>query len=158
MPETARIADMLQRVYSGDAWHGPSARAVLDGVDVTIATARPIAGAHTICEIVLHMTAWTREVARRLRDGVARNPEEGDWPPGTAATEAEWQAMVAALDAANAALVSAIKNLDDARLREKIGDVRDDTLGSGVSRYVTLHGIVQHHVYHAGQIALLKKA
>jgi hypothetical protein len=26
------------------------------------------------------------------------------------------------------------------------------------STYVTLHGVVQHSLYHAGQIALLKKA
>ena len=39
-----------------------------------------------------------------------------------------------------------------------IGNARDRSLGSGVSRYVSLHGLVQHHAYHAGQIALLKKA
>jgi hypothetical protein len=33
-----------------------------------------------MCEIVLYMTGWTREVARRLRDGIAREPEAGDWP------------------------------------------------------------------------------
>jgi hypothetical protein len=40
----------------------------------------------------------------------------------------------------------------------RIGDVRDPALGSGVTNYVTLHGIVQHHAYHAGRISLLKKA
>ena len=39
-----------------------------------------------------------------------------------------------------------------------VGDARDRALGSGVTQYVTLHGLVQHHVYHAGQISLLKKA
>ena len=41
---------------------------------------------------------------------------------------------------------------------DRIGDVRDRALGSGVSRYVTLHGLIQHHVYHVGQISLLKKS
>ena len=54
--------------------------------------------------------------------------------------------------------MTAIGALDDAQLQDRIGDVRDRALGSGVSRYVTLHGLVQHHVYHAGQISLLKKA
>ena len=31
-------------------------------------------------------------------------------------------------------------------------------LGSGISRYVMLHGLIQHHIYHAGQISLLRKA
>ena len=158
MRETDRIADQLQRMYNGDPWHGPSVRTALEGVDVAMANARPLTGGHTICELVLHMTAWTREVTRRLRVGTAQDPEDGDWPRGVAADDDEWRAIVAALDAANAELVAAVAGLSDDQLPTRIGDVRDRALGSGVSRYVILHGLVQHHAYHAGQISLLKKA
>ena len=57
---------------------------------------------------------------------------------------------------ANAELVEAVASMDEDRLMDVIGNAR--SLGSGVSRYVSLHGLVQHHAYHAGQIALLKKA
>ncbi len=156
--ETDRIVDQLQRAYDGDAWYGPSVRAALEGVDARQAADRPEPTAHTICEIVLHMTAWTREVTRRLRVGIARDPEEGDWPAATAVGDDDWRAIVAALDAATEELARAISALDDGQLEDRIGDVRDRALGSGVSRYVTLHGLIQHHVYHAGQISLLKKA
>jgi uncharacterized damage-inducible protein DinB len=156
--ETDRIVDQLQRAFSGDAWYGPSVRAALEGVHAREAVARPEPAAHTICEIVLHMTAWTREVTRRLRLGIAHEPEPGDWPVAAAADEEGWTAILAALDAANRELVEVIAALDEAHLQHRIGDVRDRALGSGVSRYVTLHGLVQHHVYHAGQISLLKKA
>jgi uncharacterized damage-inducible protein DinB len=158
MRELDRIAEQLQRAYGGDAWYGPSVRAALNGVDASVATARPIPAGHTIGEIVLHMTSWTREVTRRLRAGDARDPEQGDWPIGAAAGQSEWNAALTALDVANAELVEAIRTLDDTQLDDRIGDARDRALGSGVSRYVTLHGLVQHHVYHAGQISLLKKA
>jgi uncharacterized damage-inducible protein DinB len=158
MGETDRIVDQLQRAYNGDAWYGPSVRAALEGVGARQAAERPEPTAHTICEIVLHMTAWTREVTRRLRAGVARDPEEGDWPAVTAADDDDWRAIVAALDAATEELARAISVLDDGQLEDRIGDVRDRALGSGVSRYVTLHGLIQHHVYHAGQISLLKKS
>lgn len=158
MHETHRIAEQLRRMYNGDAWHGPSVRAALEGVDVTMALARPVPGAHSICELVLHLTAWTREVRRRLRIGVAQDPEEGDWPQAGSATAAEWSAMIAALDTANDDLAAAIESLSDLELDDRIGDVRDPALGSGVSRYVTLHGVVQHHAYHAGQISLMKNA
>ena len=157
MREIERIAEQLQRVYDGDAWYGPSVRASLEAVDAGVATARPLPEAHTICEIVLHMTAWTREVTRRLRIGTAQDPEGGDWPSRSVATEAEWGSVVAAFDAANAALVEAVAGLNPSTLDERIGDVRDRALGSGVSRYVTLHGLAQHHAYHAGQIMLLKR-
>lgn len=158
MREIDRIVDQLQRAYNGDAWYGPSVRAALESVDARHADRRPEPTAHTICEIVLHMTAWTREVTRRLRVGIAQEPEEGDWPAATAAGDHDWRAIVAALDEANAELVRAMSALDDGQLEDRIGDVRDRALGSGVSRYVTLHGVIQHHVYHAGQISLLTKS
>jgi uncharacterized damage-inducible protein DinB len=158
MRELDRIADQLRRAYDGDAWYGPSVRAALDGVDARLATIRPLSGGHTICELVLHMTSWTREVTRRLRIGTAGDPEAGDWPVATVATDEEWDAVVVGLDEANADLLQTIATLDDAVLNARIGDVRDRALGSGVSRYITLHGIVQHHIYHTGQISLLKKA
>jgi len=158
MHETTRIIDQLRRAYDGDAWYGPSVRAALEGVDARMATARPFPSAHTICELVLHLTSWTREITRRLRDDVARDPELGDWPVAPALDEAEWSRLLSALDSANAELVDAVAAMRDDRLMDVIGDSRDRALGSGVSRYVTLHGLVQHHVYHAGQISLLKKA
>jgi len=158
MREIDRIVDQLQCAVSGDAWYGPSVRDALSGVDARIATTRAAPGAHTISEIVLHMTAWTSEVTRRLGEGIARDPEMGDWPARVPVDDDEWAAIVRAFDAANAELVNAIASLDDRELDERIGDVRDRALGSGVSRYVTLHGLIQHHAYHAGQISLLKKA
>jgi hypothetical protein len=71
---------------------------------------------------------------------------------------ADWAAIVADLDAANAELVQAIAAVDDAQLEDVVGDERDRALGAGVSRYVLLHGQIQHHAYHGGQISLLKKA
>ncbi len=153
MQQTEMIADQLERAYRGDAWYGPSVLAALEDVDAAMAAARPLEGAHSIHEIVVHLTAWTREVTRRLRVGVAQDPEMGDWPRA----DGDWDAARAALDAANAELITAIRAMSPAQLDDRIGDARDRALGSGVSRYVTLHGLVQHHAYHAGQISLLKK-
>ena len=157
MREAERIVDQLQRMYDGDAWHGPSVRAALEGIDASMAADRPLPGGHTICELVLHMTAWTREVTRRLRTGIAREPEEGDWPPQPDLNEAAWRDLIAAFDAANTDLVAAVATMDDTQLASVIEDVRPGA-SSGLSRYITVHGLVQHHAYHAGQISLLKKA
>jgi uncharacterized damage-inducible protein DinB len=158
MGELERISNELRLAYQGDAWHGPSVRAALEGVDARMATTRLAPSAHTICELLLHMTAWTREVARRLKLGIAQEPEAGDWPPGHPASDDEWKAIVAAFEAANEEALDAIAHLNETVLDERIGDARDPALGSGVTRYVTLHGLVQHHAYHTGQISLLKKA
>jgi hypothetical protein len=158
MREINRILDELQRAYSGDPWHGPSLRGALEGVDARQAMARPESSAHSIGEIVLHLRSWTREVTRRLRVGTAQDPADGDWPQAIVAHDRDWTATLASLDAANAELQEVVAGLNEGELDQLIGDVRDRALGSGVSRYVTVHGLAQHHAYHAGQISLLKKA
>ena len=52
------IADQISRAFRGESWHGPSVREVLAGVSAEDAAAHPIAGAHSIWEIVLHLTGW----------------------------------------------------------------------------------------------------
>jgi uncharacterized damage-inducible protein DinB len=148
------ILDELRRAWDGDPWHGDSLRAVLRGMTADAAAACPLADAHSAWEIVLHLAAWTREVARRLRDRVARDPAEGDWPP----VSGEWEDAVEGLARAHAALLEAVAGFPPAELDATVGEARDRPLGAGVSYAVMLHGVAQHYAYHAGQIALLRKA
>lgn len=155
--ERDRLLDELRRAWDGDPWHGDSVSHVLDGVTAEQASARPIPQAHTIGELVLHLTSWTREAARRLRDRVAREPEDGDWPAAGHGDEA-WTAALDALARAQAELVDAVAAFPPDELDAVVGDERDRPLGAGVTYAVMLHGISQHLAYHAGQIALLKKS
>jgi uncharacterized damage-inducible protein DinB len=156
--EISRIVDELQREHEGDPWHGSPLKAILQGIDAQRAAARPLADAHSIWELVLHVTSWKNETARRIRGAVACMPIEGDWPETGSATEDRWQQAIARLEAAHKDLIAAVKAFPDDKLYEPTNDTRSAPLGTGVSHYVLLHGIVQHDVYHAGQIALLKKA
>lgn len=156
MPERDRIVDLLQRAHDGDAWHGPSVMAVLDGVDATAARQRPLAAGHSIWELALHVIAWRHEVERRLGGKPPTLPEEGDWPE-IGEGESAWAAVLERLDASHRSLVAAISTLAEADLERTVGEGREAGLGSGVSVAVMLHGVVAHDVYHAGQMALLKK-
>lgn len=158
MSEIDRIIDQLEREHTGDPWHGSPLHAILDDITAARAAARPLPEAHSIWELVLHMTGWKNEVWRRLSGAPAGEPEGGDWPAPGEATEANWRAAVAALDHAHRQLVAAVRAMPEPRLYEPTNDPRDRALGAGVRYYVLLHGIVQHDVYHAGQIAVLKKS
>lgn len=161
MREVERIIEQLRHGFDGDPWHGPSLWDVLDDVEAAQARERPAPEVHTIWEIVLHLTAWIHEITRRLQDGIAQDPADGDWPavPGShaGADEDAWAASVRALAAAHGELLTLLAAMEEDVLDARIGDVRDRSLGSGVTRYETLHGLAQHHAYHAGQIVLLKK-
>lgn len=158
MSEVDRIVDQLEREHGGDPWHGSPLREILAGVTAAQAAQRAVPDAHSIWEIVLHLTAWKHEVRRRLSGAPAGEPPEGDWPPVGPATDENWQAARERLDAAHRALVDAVRELPESRLFEPTSDPRNRPLGAGVTRYELLHGLAQHDTYHAGQIALLKKA
>ncbi|MFL5538096.1 MAG: DinB family protein [Longimicrobiaceae bacterium] len=158
MDEVARIADQLSRIIDGDPWYGSNIADVLHGLTARQAAHRPIPQAHTIWEIALHLTSWNREVLRRLRTGVARDPEDGDWPEQPEATEENWRWTRERLEQSFRELLDAVRSFPAARLDEILGEARDRPLGSGVSFYVLLHGIVQHIVAHTAQMSLLRKA
>ena len=151
MRETERIADQLNRAFVGEAWHGPAVMEILAGITPQQAAAHPIAGAHSIWELVLHITAWTNAVVRRLQGDPARLTDAEDFPAVTTSDERAWEQARETIKQAHDELRSAILLLDDSRL--------DQPIIEGMSSiYVTLHGVIQHSLYHAGQIAILKKA
>ena len=157
MSETERIALQLERTWAADAWHGPSLEELTEGLTAKQASAHHISEAHSIWEIVLHCTGWMREVTRRLDGADPSMPEGGDWPDVGPAVDERWVAARAALGVAVAELAQRIRAFDESRLGERVGGQRDPAMGTGSTDYVTLHGAVQHNLYHAGQVALLRK-
>jgi uncharacterized damage-inducible protein DinB len=156
--ETSRLIDELNRAIEGDTWHGDSIALILEGVQSEQASARPIAGAHSIWEIVRHMTAWTGEAARRLAGHPAGEPQEGDWPSPSGTGQAAWRDDVTRLLETHRRLIAMLESFDDEQILEPTSDPRNRQTGVGVTHYVLLHGLAQHHAYHGGQIALLKRA
>jgi hypothetical protein len=151
MNEIDRITDQIRRAYDGDAWHGPPLRAVLVGVSAEVAEAGPIRGAHTIREIVRHAIFWHDGVRRRLGGEVVAPQGDEEWPAADDAGESGWRRELADLERAHAALLEAVGRLD-------VDDLERPVPGHPYNVYILLHGLVQHNLYHAGQIALLKKA
>ena len=158
MTEIKKITDQLQRAFKKDSWSGPSLQEVLANVTAECAAARPIENAHTIWEIVLHVAAWKGVVRQRMEGEPVRVPEEGDWPAVTDTGVTAWQNALAKLERRHQELVQAVEKLSDADLENILITEHSRETGGGVSCYITLHGIAQHDLYHAGQIALLKKA
>lgn len=152
MNEVERIRDQFERAFEGDAWHGPSVLSLLDGVTAAEAAAHPIPGAHSIWELTLHIAAWEDACRRRLEGDPAQLTDSEDWPAVNDTSDAAWESTKRELIDTHRRLLSAIAEIDETRLSQPM-----ITAGEA-SVYVTLHGGVQHDLYHAGQIAMLKKA
>jgi len=152
------LSDQVRLAHRGPAWHGSSIAENLEGLDAAQAAARPVREAHSIWEIVLHMTGWTEEVKRRLGGGAPSVPERGDWPSVGPVSEAAWADARAAVATAHEALAAAIERFPEDRWDTTVGDSLDQPLGTGVTYAAMVAGLVQHDAYHGGQVGLLRKA
>ena len=150
MSEVDRIVDQLTRAFEGEAWHGSAVLEILKESSAQQASARPIYGAHTIWETALHITAWLRACRRRLEGDRAELSDSEDWPAVIHTTDEAWREVLTAMKQALDELRAAISSLDDSRLEQPI-------IAGMSSVYITLHGVIQHSLYHAGQMAILKK-
>ena len=152
MDDRSRIADQLRRAMHGEAWHGPAVLELLHDVTASQAGARPIAGAHSIWELVLHLAATYGLVLRRVRGDARQLSPEEDWPAEPPPTEARWRAAIDALRGLNEEAQRAMEGLPAARLDEQL------VASPPYTAWVQFVGLTQHDLYHAGQIALLKRA
>ncbi len=145
------LAEQLRRAFDGDAWHGPALLELLADVDAATAAAKPIADAHSIWELVLHIAVWDDAAMRRL-DGDVWQPEGTDnFPIPPKPTAEAWRKAIGEAKRTHERLVKTVAGLPESRLRERVPGKKYDF-------YFMLHGVAQHELYHAGQIAILKKA
>jgi len=152
MNELERIEDQLKRVHEGPAWHGPNLNDLLRDVTPLQATAKPIANTHSIWELVYHIATWEDAVTRRLLGENPQVSDEENFPTITDISEEAWQKTLTRLGDVNKRLRETVLEINEARLDEPIMPIEGMS-----STYRTLHGAVGHTLYHAGQIALLKK-
>jgi uncharacterized damage-inducible protein DinB len=127
-------------------------RELLEGVTAEQAAAKPVPAAHSVWELVHHLEAWERQALTTLQGQPYESMTgDADWPPVRETTGEAWQATLERLQATTAKLVETVRLMEDAKLDEIVA-------GKEFSYYVLLHGVVHHNLYHAGQIAVLKKA
>jgi DinB superfamily len=151
--ECSRIADQLRRELVGEPWHGTPLRDLLAGVTAEQALARPLPNAHNIWELLLHMDVWASAASDAARGAPMAKiyQTEKDWPVPDARSAMAWQPAIGHFFMVGERLAEAISDFPDSRLQDIVPGRKYDF-------YFLFHGIVQHNLYHGGQIALLKKA
>lgn len=152
--ECKHIADELFSTLNGEAWYGDSVRKILESVTFEQALSHPIPSAHSIWELVHHVEAWCK-FANGAVQGIAipgwpEMAEEQDFPPVIDRDHEAWQQAIRSLIANHMKLVEAIGGFGDSRLEETVP-------GRPYKFYRLFHSTTEHAIYHAGQIALLKK-
>jgi uncharacterized damage-inducible protein DinB len=151
-PEAERLAEQLHNAFKGEAWHSPALLELLADVNAATAAAHPLPGGHSIWELVLHIVAWDDAVTRRIVLGKALQLNDAEnFPAVNDQSPAAWKKTIADASKTHAQLVKTLEALPDPRLSERVPGKKYDI------RFM-LEGVAQHELYHAGQIAILKKA
>ena len=151
MSEIEFIVEQLKCAFDGEAWHGPALMEILEGVDVKTAAAQPVRGAHSIWELVLHVAVWDAATSRRLAGHKTQPAGLDNFPCMSKPSAQQWRTALAQLKRTHESLVKTVAALPDSRLNDRVP-------GKRYNFRFMLHGVVQHELYHAGQIAVLKKA
>jgi len=143
-----RILVQLASTYDGNAWHGTPLRKILRGIDNEKAHARPIRNAHTIAELVAHLTSWIEIVTQRARGERAGASAKRNFPD---VDGIPFAAIVDRLDRAHRELLETVRGMSDKQIAATVP-------GKKYPNEFMLLGVAHHNTYHAGQIALLKKS
>jgi len=151
MNEVKHLAEQHRRALEGGAWHGPALLEVLRGVTAKRAASRPISTAHSAWEIVLHVEAWDRVVLGRLTGDPIELSDEENWPEVRDVNAAAWKRAIESMKSTHSKLNREIAKLTPARLDAGYGPRKRYKI------FRLVHGVVHHELYHAGQIAILKK-
>lgn len=148
--EVERILEEYDQVMTGDAWYGDPVWKILDGISASCAAAHPIPGTHSIWQLVKHMEFWERVAVQRAAGPVTPD-EKLNFPEASGLDERTWKQSLDDFRSSNREFRSLLNRLDSAA-------VDQITPGGDKTYRVELRGVIQHHTYHAGQIAVLKKA
>jgi uncharacterized damage-inducible protein DinB len=157
MNKSAKLQIQLETILYGKPWYGTPIYTILESVTFEAAYEKPPQASHSIAEIVTHMLAWTEEAISRMQARPASEPARGDWPTIGKPDEQKWLQLIASYKLANVELTRLISTFTDEQWTDATNDERVTYTGYAATYEALVVGLMQHHVYHAGQISLLNR-
>ena len=145
------IIQHLQEVLEGSPWYGRPVYAILEEIHPAIVYTNP-PGSRSLIELLYHMITWSEFTLKRLEKDQQmdlKTFEKIDWREIDPAVHT-WENGMKQFWLANNAIIEILETKNDSFLQEKV-DFREYNFN------VLLNGLIEHHIYHLGQIAYLKK-
>lgn len=144
------ISTLLKRPFSGPAWHGPNMLETLQTITLEKAVKR-FGESNNIAELVHHITAWRTFGIKKLEGDAAFDiTDDFNFVTYETLSEAEWEGLKTRLQESQNRLLALLSEADESLLEQQVA-------GRPYNFFTLLHGIIQHDLYHLGQIVLLSK-
>lgn len=142
---TQEIADAYRAATLKGAWYGPSVAELLVRISPDRAATPPASGAHSISTLLQHILLWNDRVLNTSDSTpMPRWEPEKEW----AAPPIPWNELVARWNRSRDQLEERIRNFP-------VADLAKQVPGRNYPYEKLLAGIVEHAIYHSGQIAMI---
>lgn len=151
--ELKQLTGRLSENFEGDPWYGNSVLSILGSVDPGFVFIAPGTGTHSIAELVAHMISWRAFAVHRLQGDDEFLPEQEetfDWKRFSARRANAWRVLLDHLKSNQKLLLDLARQNDDSLLERKVA-------GKSYTYRYLLQGILDHDLYHLGQIAYIHK-
>jgi uncharacterized damage-inducible protein DinB/heme-degrading monooxygenase HmoA len=143
----------LELLYNGGNWVGESFKGKLDDLNSGHAFTAPVAGVHSVAEIIWHCIYWRRVTLNRLQGGENKyrdeTAEEYNFLPIERLRTKGWDTIRQQLEESQNSLVAFLKDKNDSFLINEYEQ--------GYSYDYLIEGTIQHDYYHLGQVGLALK-
>ncbi len=150
MNETKQIAKHISGVLLGGNWTCSNLKDTLKDVTWQQATTQ-VYSFNTIATLVYHLHYFVCAALKVLQGKVLDSKDSESFAHPPIASQADWEAFLSEIWTESELFISLVEQLPDNTLWE---DFVDKKYGN---YYRNLHGIIEHHHYHLGQIVLIKK-
>lgn len=141
----------LSEIFEGDPWYGNSVMRKLENVPHVIGFKTCVPDSHTTAEIVMHLIQWKKFALEKLKGNESWDIEvdsENDWPKIRIDSKDEWEGLKRKLVSAQQKIYEFLQRKDDDFLDTKVP-------GRDYDCEYLIRGIMQHDIYHLGQIGLI---
>lgn len=150
MNEIERLTNLLRQTFDGNPWFGEPLLVKLESVDFEQANCVPAGAKKSVAELVMHIISWRIFTIKKLEMNepfMIEMNSKGDWPDVSVNSASAWKTV---LDE----LISTQKKLLNLTMGLSTDDLDKTVLGKPYTFRYLMEGIIQHDVYHLGQIGL----
>ena len=151
--ETQYIIKSFESTLNGQPWFGRAAYEILGEIDESKAGIKPAGSDHSMIVLLWHMNTWAEFVLGSLENKTAdemKAIEANDWREIDPKVHT-WKKGLEQLKATHNKIIEILNKKDDDSFLSEIVPTRKFNY-----RFM-LNGLIQHNIYHLGQIAYVKK-
>ena len=145
------LRKQLEDHFDGQPWYGPNLQDSLEDIDLSIIDLQ--VGKHSIKDLVAHIINWRQFAIEKLSQNEVFDIQVNsaqDWMPEELLRDISWENLLELLEITQNNLLKAIENMDRDLLEQQVK-------GRWYNYQHLLFGIIQHDIYHLGQINIIKR-